>query len=74
MSSPGALMQVVDAVGEFKSQEVEQFVAEHHIAELRQNYQVVAIMGPQSSGKSTLLNHLVRGQAGQEIQGSWRMA
>jgi hypothetical protein len=53
------LMQVINDVGSFNTQDVEQFVAEHKLSEYKQKYQIVAIMGPQSSGKSTLLNHLV---------------
>jgi hypothetical protein len=39
---------------------VDAFVHQHGVIEARTNYQVVAIMGPQSSGKSTLMNHVVR--------------
>jgi ABC-type hemin transport system ATPase subunit len=40
-------------------QQLDAFVHQHGVIEARTNYQVVAIMGPQSSGKSTLMNHVV---------------
>ncbi|GBF96639.1 hypothetical protein Rsub_09272 [Raphidocelis subcapitata] len=51
-------VQMIDGEGAFHEEEVKQFVASTGVAESRSNYQVVAIMGPQSSGKSTLMNHL----------------
>ncbi|XLQ99029.1 hypothetical protein S83_065228, partial [Arachis hypogaea] len=42
----------------FKVAETEKFVHEMKIDKCEQSYAVVSIMGPQSSGKSTLLNHL----------------
>jgi hypothetical protein len=58
-SMAGPVCQVVSGEGTFEQDEVEAFVNQG-VAAARTNYQVVAIMGPQSSGKSTLLNHLVR--------------
>lgn len=62
MAAPSSakLMQCVNGEGLYQTHSVEQFVGDNKLSELRQNYQIVAIMGPQSSGKSTLLNHLVR--------------
>mmetsp|Transcript_17254 Transcript_17254/g.51819 ORF Transcript_17254/g.51819 Transcript_17254/m.51819 type:complete len:843 (-) Transcript_17254:172-2700(-) len=51
-------LQVIDGDGEFRSREVEVFMSQPRLANGRQDYQVVAIMGPQSSGKSTLLNYV----------------
>lgn len=49
------MMQVVNYEEEF-NQELAPFLAKNRIAELGFDYHVAAIMGPQSSGKSTLLN------------------
>lgn len=57
-------VQVVDGDGAFHSREVEAFTAEPRVSQGRKDYQVVAIMGPQSSGKSTLLNYVVGTIAG----------
>ena len=57
MSAP--MVQIIDGAGEFHEDEMKQFVAANGVADSRANYQVVSIMGPQSSGKSTLMNHLV---------------
>lgn len=54
------ICQVIDGKGEIHEKAVEAFVKEEGVAVAKTNYQIVAIMGPQSSGKSTLLNHLVR--------------
>ena len=53
-------VQVLDGEGEFHGEELGAFIRDSGIADSRTNYQVVAIMGPQSSGKSTLMNYLVR--------------
>ena len=53
-------VQIIDGDGGFHEDALKAFVAANGIAESRANYQVVAIMGPQSSGKSTLMNHVVR--------------
>ena len=52
--------QVIDSVGDFQEESLNQFVQQNGVINARTNYQVVAIMGPQSSGKSTLMNHVVR--------------
>ena len=54
------ILQLVDGNGEFMAADLEKFAQENTFGDLKQDYQIVAIMGPQSSGKSTLLNHLVR--------------
>lgn len=51
--------QVVNGDGVFGQQDVEQFFGASQMEDVGRDYQVVAIMGPQSSGKSTLLNHVV---------------
>ncbi len=53
------ICQVITGDGQFDTASVQQFVEENALAACKTNYQVVAIMGPQSSGKSTLLNNLV---------------
>lgn len=58
MSSTG-ILQVVNGDGEFNEQGVNEFVERHNIRDVGVGYQVVAITGPQSSGKSTLMNALV---------------
>lgn len=55
----GELVQVIDGQGQFQTEAVQNFVAQHGLVAAKTDYQVVAIMGPQSSGKSTLLNHVV---------------
>ncbi|BBH01316.1 Root hair defective 3 GTP-binding protein [Prunus dulcis] len=50
--------QLIYGDGEFNSSGLDMFVKEVKLAECGLSYAVVAIMGPQSSGKSTLLNHL----------------
>lgn len=61
------VLQVVSGDGQFNTGGVEQFVKDTGVEGAGVGYTVVAIMGPQSSGKSTLLNNLVRFSAG-----SWR--
>eukprot|EP00198_Chlamydomonas_reinhardtii_P001037 XP_001690372.1 predicted protein [Chlamydomonas reinhardtii] len=53
-----AIVQVINGEGEFESAGVQSFVDKNELAQCRTNYAVVAIMGPQSSGKSTLLNYV----------------
>ncbi|KAG2448827.1 hypothetical protein HYH02_006178 [Chlamydomonas schloesseri] len=53
-----AIVQVINGDGEFESAGVQSFVDKNELAQCRTNYAVVAIMGPQSSGKSTLLNYV----------------
>ncbi|KAM7500350.1 hypothetical protein LguiA_024764 [Lonicera macranthoides] len=50
--------QLIDANGEFNVAGLENFIKTVKLADCGLSYAVVAIMGPQSSGKSTLLNHL----------------
>lgn len=52
--------QVVDEDAEFNGAGVDEFFAGCSMDNVGRDYQVVAIMGPQSSGKSTLLNSVVR--------------
>ncbi|KAM3289906.1 protein ROOT HAIR DEFECTIVE 3 isoform X2 [Capsicum chacoense] len=49
---------LIDGDGVFNVAGVENFTKEVKLAECGLSYAVVSIMGPQSSGKSTLLNHL----------------
>ncbi|GFP89347.1 protein root hair defective 3 homolog 1 [Phtheirospermum japonicum] len=49
---------LIDGDGTFNVAGIEKFMKEVRLAECGLSYAVVAIMGPQSSGKSTLLNHL----------------
>ncbi|KAL8458529.1 hypothetical protein ACS0TY_036160 [Phlomoides rotata] len=51
---------LIDGDGNFNVEGVDKFMKEAKIAECGLSYAVVAIMGPQSSGKSTLLNQLFR--------------
>lgn len=64
----GAILQVVSGDGSFNTSGVEQFVKVTGVETAGVGYSIVAIMGPQSSGKSTLLNHLVR-RAGLRMHG-----
>ncbi|GER36830.1 protein ROOT HAIR DEFECTIVE 3 homolog [Striga asiatica] len=50
--------QLVAGNGEFNSPGLRDFINSVKLSECGLSYAVVAIMGPQSSGKSTLLNHL----------------
>ncbi|MCD7467636.1 Cell wall protein rhd3 [Datura stramonium] len=49
---------LIDGDGVFNITGVENFIKEVKMAECGLSYAIVSIMGPQSSGKSTLLNHL----------------
>ncbi|KAK3018684.1 hypothetical protein RJ639_003115 [Escallonia herrerae] len=49
---------LIDGDGTFNVAGLENFMKEVKLAECGLSYAVVSIMGPQSSGKSTLLNHL----------------
>jgi ABC-type thiamine transport system ATPase subunit len=53
------VVQVVDEIGEF-NHGLEDFVQRSAVGNAGTNYQIVAITGPQSSGKSTLMNVVVR--------------
>ncbi|RYR40496.1 hypothetical protein Ahy_A09g046250 isoform C [Arachis hypogaea] len=50
--------QLIDGDGKFHVADAENFVKEMELDKCGQSYAVVSIMGPQSSGKSTLLNYL----------------
>ncbi|CAL5327878.1 unnamed protein product [Camellia sinensis] len=49
---------LIEGDGTFNFAGIENFLKEVKLAECGLSYAVVSIMGPQSSGKSTLLNHL----------------
>ncbi|CAA2992130.1 protein ROOT HAIR DEFECTIVE 3-like isoform X1 [Olea europaea var. sylvestris] len=49
---------LIDGDGNFNVAGLDKFMKEVKLAECGLSYAVVSIMGPQSSGKSTLLNHL----------------
>ncbi|KAF7135257.1 hypothetical protein RHSIM_Rhsim08G0233300 [Rhododendron simsii] len=49
---------LIEGDGTFNVNGIESFMKEVKLAECGLSYAVVSIMGPQSSGKSTLLNHL----------------
>ncbi|XP_022723300.1 protein ROOT HAIR DEFECTIVE 3 homolog 2-like isoform X2 [Durio zibethinus] len=51
-------MQLIDGAGEFNVVGLDNFMRTTKLSQCGLSYAVVAIMGPQSSGKSTLLNHL----------------
>ncbi|KAL9248873.1 ROOT HAIR DEFECTIVE 3-like protein [Drosera capensis] len=53
-------LQLIDGQGNFNRDGLQMFVKEDKLANSGISYAVVSIMGPQSSGKSTLLNHLFR--------------
>lgn len=50
--------QLIDGDGVFNLTGLDNFIKTSNMANTGLSYAVVAIMGPQSSGKSTLLNHL----------------
>ncbi|OMP10665.1 Root hair defective 3 GTP-binding protein, partial [Corchorus capsularis] len=50
--------QLIDGDGEFNVAGLENFMRTTKLSNCGLSYAVVAIMGPQSSGKSTLMNHL----------------
>lgn len=50
--------QLIDGDGTFNTSGMDNFMKEIKLAEHGLSYAVVSIMGPQSSGKSTLLNYL----------------
>ncbi|GJN18581.1 hypothetical protein PR202_gb05753 [Eleusine coracana subsp. coracana] len=50
--------QLIDGDGVFNVSGLEDFMKQVRLGECGLSYAVVSIMGPQSSGKSTLLNHL----------------
>ncbi|KAJ8758683.1 hypothetical protein K2173_000404 [Erythroxylum novogranatense] len=52
--------QLIDGDGVFNVDGLHNFISTTKMADCGLSYAVVAIMGPQSSGKSTLMNHLFR--------------
>ncbi|KAF4362476.1 hypothetical protein CsatB_001403 [Cannabis sativa] len=58
MAEDSCVTQLIDGNGEFNVAGLDEFTKKVKLAECGLSYAVVAIMGPQSSGKSTLLNHL----------------
>lgn len=52
------LLQIVDGSGEINVESVQDFVKHTGVEASGVDYTVVSIMGPQSSGKSTLMNHV----------------
>ncbi|KAI4354115.1 hypothetical protein L6164_003014 [Bauhinia variegata] len=52
--------QLIDGNGNFNNEGLKDFARQANLYQSGRSYAVVAIMGPQSSGKSTLLNHLFR--------------
>ncbi|OIV96013.1 hypothetical protein TanjilG_27117 [Lupinus angustifolius] len=50
--------QLIDGDGEFNATGLDHFIRTVNLSSCALSYAVVAIMGPQSSGKSTLMNHL----------------
>lgn len=53
------ILQVVNGDGEFNEDGVQSFIKMHSVSDAGVGYQVIAITGPQSSGKSTLMNAVV---------------
>ena len=60
MAEKTGILQVVNGIGEFNEDGMNGFIKKHGINDVGVGYQIVAITGPQSSGKSTLMNALVR--------------
>ena len=67
------ILQVVDQDGEFDESLVQSYMQDVGMEGAGPDYNVVSIMGPQSSGKSTLLNALVRKGLPQEGVGQGGM-
>ncbi|KAL1217627.1 ROOT HAIR DEFECTIVE 3-like protein 1 [Cardamine amara subsp. amara] len=51
-------VQLIDGDGIYNVDSIDHFIKDVKLGECGLSYAVVSIMGPQSSGKSTLLNHL----------------
>jgi len=51
------LLQLIDERGQFDENACESFLHDSGAIEWNKKYNVISIMGPQSSGKSTLMNH-----------------
>ncbi|KAB1226341.1 hypothetical protein CJ030_MR1G002811 [Morella rubra] len=60
MTADCCAVQLIDSKGEFNVEGLESFMNAWNLANGGPSYGVVSILGPQSSGKSTLLNHLFR--------------
>ncbi|KAB1209555.1 Protein ROOT HAIR DEFECTIVE 3 [Morella rubra] len=60
MTADCCAVQLIDGKGEFNVEGLESFMNAWNLADGGPSYGVVSILGPQSSGKSTLLNHLFR--------------
>lgn len=56
----GTQIQVISATGQYESCNIQAFLERNNLGCAGVSYTTVAIMGPQSSGKSTLLNTVVR--------------
>ena len=54
------MMQLIDADGRLEEDAYESFLHESGAIDWNRNYGVISIMGPQSSGKSTLLNQVFK--------------
>lgn len=52
MSSHAPILQVVDKNGNYATEEVQKFAEKTGLDRVGKDYQIVAIMGPQSSGES----------------------
>lgn len=52
------LLQIVDGSGEIHGESVQEFIKHTGVEDSGVDYSVVSIMGPQSSGKSTLMNYV----------------
>nr|GEW38623.1 protein root hair defective 3 [Tanacetum cinerariifolium] len=52
--------QFIDEHGAFSADKLDNFIKQGELGECGSSYAVVSIMGPQSSGKSALLNHLFK--------------
>lgn len=63
LQSSAGILQVVSGDGDFNDDGVISFMRENDVQDAGVDYQVIAITGPQSSGKSTLMNALVRPHA-----------
>ena len=61
--SSAGILQVVSGDGDFNDDGVISFMRENDVQDAGVDYQVIAITGPQSSGKSTLMNALVHPHA-----------
>ncbi|KAE8646514.1 protein ROOT HAIR DEFECTIVE 3 homolog 1 [Cucumis sativus] len=57
-SDESCSVQLIDGDGGFNADGIESFIKDVKLGECGLSYAVVSIMGPQSSGKSTLLNNL----------------